>query len=286
MILALETATRACSAALCAADGSLVTERVALDGPAHSQLLLPFVREVMDEAEVSWEAITTVAVGLGPGAFTGLRIGVATARALVQAGGAVDGGASTATELRGDGAGASLAGVPTPAALAIALAAAPEARPGSLLLPLIDGRRREVFAAVYRQDGDVLVQVEGVAVVAVTDLAAWLTACAERHVVAGDDPAASLLVAGDGALLYAESLPDSAQLVAGIVAPTAAMVGRAVVCAAPGLVYGPDAVLPLYGRVPDARPRATAGTAAAVSASRAAVPSAVVAASASAEDSS
>ena len=87
VILALETATTACSAALCAADGSVVAERLALDGPAHSQLLLPFVREVLEEAGAGWEAVGTVAVGLGPGAFTGLRIGIATARALAQADG-------------------------------------------------------------------------------------------------------------------------------------------------------------------------------------------------------
>jgi hypothetical protein len=46
------------------------------------------------------------------------------------------------------------------------------------------------------------------------------------------------------------------QPAAGIVAPSAAMVGRAVACGAPGLVRGPDAVLPLYGRAPDARPGA------------------------------
>ena len=48
------------------------------------------------------------------------------------------------------------------------------------------------------------------------------------------------------------ALPASAQPAAGIVAPTAAMVGRAVACAAPGVVWGPDAVLPIYGRAPDA----------------------------------
>ena len=227
MILALETATLACSAALCDADGAVVAERVSLHGPAHSQLLLPFVHEILAEAGAGWADVDTVAVGLGPGAFTGLRIGIATARALAQADGR-----------------AGLAGVPTLAALALALAHAPEASPGTRLVPLVDGRRREVFAAVFEADGGGVRQVEDVAVVPADELAAWLAA--RGDVVTG----------GDGAVLYGELLPASAQPAAGMVAPTAAMVGRAVACGAPGLVRGPDAVLPLYGRAPDAKPRA------------------------------
>ena len=229
MILALETATTACSAALCAADGSVVAERVSLDGPAHSQLLLPYVHEILAEAGAGWDDVETVAVGLGPGAFTGLRIGIATARALAQADGA-----------------AALAGVPTLAALALALADAPEA-PGRRLVPLIDGRRREVFAAVFEAaPGGGVRQTEDVAVVPADGLAEWLAA--RGDVVTG----------GDGAVLYGELLPASARPAAGVVAPTAAMVGRAVACGAPGLVRGPDAVLPLYGRAPDAKPRPAA----------------------------
>jgi tRNA threonylcarbamoyladenosine biosynthesis protein TsaB len=226
VILALETATTACSAALCAADGSVVADRVALAGPAHSRLLLPFVHEIMAEVGAGWADLDTVAVGLGPGAFTGLRIGIATARALAQADGA-----------------AGLAGVPTLAALALALADTTQA-PGRRLVPLLDGRRREVFAAVFEREGEGVRQVEDVAVIPAGRLTDWLTARGE--VVTG----------GDGAVLYRELLPASAPPAVGVVAPTAAMVGRAVACGAPGLVHGPDAVLPIYGRAPDAVPRA------------------------------
>lgn len=224
MILALETATTACSAALCTADGNVVAERVSLAGPAHSQLLLPFVHEILNEADLGWSDVDTIAVGLGPGAFTGLRIGIATARALAQAGGDTV-----------------LAGVSTLAALALSLARAPEAEPERLLVPLIDGRRHEVFAAVFARDGAGEVrQVEDVAVVPAAGLSEWLAS--RGDVVTG----------GDGAVLYGELVPASAQPAAGIVAPTAAMVGRAVACGAPGVVRGPDEVLPIYGRAPDA----------------------------------
>ena len=244
MILALETATTACSAALCAADGSVVAETVALEGPAHTQRLLPGVHEVLETAVASWSDVGTVAVGLGPGAFTGLRIGVATARALAQADGRVR-----------------LAGVPTPAALALALARAPGAAAHCPLVPLIDGKRREVFAAVYAADeagGGVRV-VEHVTVVPADELTAWLLRL-------GD-----VLVGGDGAMLYRDLLPATARVADGIPAPTAAMVGRAVARGAPGLVFGPDAVLPLYGRAPDAA-RWTGGGSAARSASSGAAP--------------
>ncbi len=234
MILALETATAACSAALCAADGSVVAERLSLDGPAHSRRLLPYVDEILTESGAAWADVDTIAVGLGPGAFTGLRIGVATARALAQA-----------------GAGVRLAGAPTLAALAVALAGAsppsPQA-PAAQLVPLIDGRRREVFAAVYERAATGVVRlVDGLEVVAAGELTAWLGA----H---GD-----VVVGGDGAALYAELLPETARRAPGSDAPTAAMVGRAVACGAPGVVWGPQAVLPIYGRSPDAVPR-PAGT--------------------------
>jgi len=225
VILALETATTACSAALCAADGSVVAETVSLEGPAHTRRLLPGVHEVLERAAASWSDVGTVAVGLGPGAFTGLRIGVATARSLAQADGRVR-----------------LAGVPTAAALALALAHAPEAAAHRPLVPLIDGKRREVFAAVYAADeaGGGVRLVERVTVVLADELSAWLLRL-------GD-----VLVGGDGAVLYRDLLPATARVADGIPAPTAAMVGRAVAREAPGVVFGADAVLPIYGRDPDA----------------------------------
>ena len=220
MILALETATTACSVALCDAGGRVLAEVVAPDGPAHTQRLLPGVHEVLARAGAGWADVGTVAAGLGPGAFTGLRIGVATARALAQADGR-----------------ARLAGVPTPAALALALRElSPDA---TTLVPLIDGRRRELFAAVYEPDGDGVRLVAGVRVVPVAEAPSWLAGL--------DRP----VVGGDGVALLAGALPAGVAD-AGVPAPTAAMVGRAVALGAPGFVTGPDAVLPLYGRAPDA----------------------------------
>ena len=85
---------------------------------------MPAVADVMGRAEVGWRDLEAIAVGVGPGMFTGLRIGIATARALASA------------------SGLSLRPVSSLAALAAGIDA-------PLRLPLIDARRGEVFGALY-----------------------------------------------------------------------------------------------------------------------------------------
>lgn len=238
MILAIETATSACSAAVVAADGALVAQRIEDEGPAHTQRLLPFVHAVLEEAGATLGDLDAVVCGLGPGAYTGMRIGVATARALAQA------------------AGLRLGGAPTLAAVALALASdtrpgtgavfgtasGAAAAPGSPLVALLDGKRHEVFAGVFREEASAgpLTELGPLAVVAADDLGGFL----------GEWPGA--LVGGDGALLYAERLPATVTLAVDTATPTAAMVARAWLAGAPGAVEGLAAVLPVYGRAPDA----------------------------------
>jgi tRNA threonylcarbamoyladenosine biosynthesis protein TsaB len=102
-------------------------------GPArHSQELLPELQRLLEEAGLGWEQLDSLAVGVGPGTFTGLRIGISTARALAQA------------------LGIPVRPVSSLAALAAGLAAGAPLAPGTLALPLIDARRAQVFAALYR----------------------------------------------------------------------------------------------------------------------------------------
>lgn len=96
-----------------------------LDGrPGHAAELLPRITGLMEDAGLGWRDIDAIAVGLGPGAFTGLRIGVATARSLAL---------SRDLELR-------------PVSSLRALA---EGIDAPLRLPAIDARRGEVFGALY-----------------------------------------------------------------------------------------------------------------------------------------
>ncbi len=82
-ILAIETATEACSAALYN-DGEIIT-RYELAPRKHTQLILPMMDEILDEAGVTRSSLDAIAFGRGPGAFTGLRIAVGIAQGLALA---------------------------------------------------------------------------------------------------------------------------------------------------------------------------------------------------------
>lgn len=104
--------------------------------PRHAQALLPAVEQCV-RAAGGWERIESIAVGVGPGSFTGLRIGIATARALAQ------------------GRGATIAPVVSLAALARGLESSFASR-DSGRLAVLDARRGEVFAALYGGTGETL----------------------------------------------------------------------------------------------------------------------------------
>lgn len=132
-ILAFDTATAATAVALDAGAGGvreLHDEPHAGGRPAHATRLLPLIDQVMAEAGLGWEAIDRIAVGVGPGTFTGLRIGVATAKALAQA------------------AGTPLVGVSSLHALAAA-ACRRGGEEHDVVLGVLDARRGEVYAAAW-----------------------------------------------------------------------------------------------------------------------------------------
>jgi tRNA threonylcarbamoyladenosine biosynthesis protein TsaB len=99
--------------------------------PGHASQLLPLANELLGEAGLAFTDLDRIAVGTGPGTFTGLRIGVATARGLAQA------------------ANAELVGVSTLRALA---ERAREDHPDGPVLAVLDARRGEAFAALYEGD--------------------------------------------------------------------------------------------------------------------------------------
>lgn len=226
MILALETATAACSVAVTRPDGTVLAETLAAAGPAHTRRLLADIHHALAMAGAALGDVELIVVGLGPGTFTGLRIGVATARALAQA------------------RGVALAGVPTLAALALALSEGDATGDAVVYVPLIDGKRREVFAAGYERSGHTAVgclsQVRELTTLPADELGAFMAAW----------PAA--VVGGDGADLYADQLPSAVRVCRTVRWPTAGMIARAWYAEVPGLVRSADEVLPIYGRAPDA----------------------------------
>jgi tRNA threonylcarbamoyl adenosine modification protein YeaZ len=121
LVLALDTATPALTVGV-AKDGQLLAGRVRLDPRRHSELLTPAIAAVLAEAGVGVDELRAVVAGVGPGPFTGLRVGLATAAALADA-----------------------IGIPAYAVCsldAIEVPAAPT-------LVATDARRREVYWATY-----------------------------------------------------------------------------------------------------------------------------------------
>jgi tRNA threonylcarbamoyladenosine biosynthesis protein TsaB len=132
-ILGFDTATRATAVALTDRRGAVLEARddpPRGSRPRHAARLLPLCAELLDRAGLGFAQLDRVAVGVGPGTFTGLRIGVATARALARGG------------------GIGLVGVSTLQSLARrALDAGP---PGvGAVAAVLDARRGEAFAAVW-----------------------------------------------------------------------------------------------------------------------------------------
>jgi tRNA threonylcarbamoyladenosine biosynthesis protein TsaB len=149
IVLGLDTSTRASAVGLLLDGDSLLQARDDPEGeerPGHATRLLPLAEALLAEAGLVWGDIGRLAVGVGPGTFTGLRIGVATARGLAQS------------------LGVELVGVSSLRALAHAAArregdVVTEGGGGegsAALLPVIDARRGEVFAAVYQGDTELI----------------------------------------------------------------------------------------------------------------------------------
>jgi tRNA threonylcarbamoyladenosine biosynthesis protein TsaB len=137
-VLAFDTATPATTVALSGAGEVVFTARhdpAAGERPGHATHLLALIARVMTRAEVGWEGVDRIAVGVGPGTFTGLRIGIATARALARA------------------RNIPLVAVSTLQSLALARPRS-GAVPAALdaVLAVLDARRGEVFAASWRID--------------------------------------------------------------------------------------------------------------------------------------
>lgn len=251
-MLGFDTATQSTAVGLRLADGSTLQARddPAPDAhPGHATRLLEMANELLAQAGLGWSALERIAVGVGPGRFTGLRVGVATARGLAQS------------------LGAELVGVSSLQALALAARAPVDEDDGTRpVLAVIDARRGEAFAGAYTADGEVeLPRALG---------AAELERIVELVEERGGPHGRHWLAVGDGALRFRAELSRAGVEVAAEDSPLHLIAGAAV-CELGGRAAGTQTsgaqgqaqVVPDYRRSPDAalaraRPAVVTGAAA------------------------
>lgn len=186
-ILGFDTATRATSVALIDTDAAT---RIARrddpppgERPRHTTRLMALIVAVLAEAGAGWSEVDRIAVGVGPGTFTGLRIGVSTANGLARA------------------RGIELVGVSTLHSLARGAAVAARAVPADSVMAVIGARRGEVFAAGWSVDE---VSAPGAAALRAPGVLRPETLAQEMR-----DAARSWLAVGDGAVEFRQALERS-----------------------------------------------------------------------------
>jgi tRNA threonylcarbamoyladenosine biosynthesis protein TsaB len=211
LLLALDTSSATVSVAL--HDGNAVlAARSGVPSPKHVELLTPLVSEALTEIQASVSDLTAVAVGVGPGPFTGLRVGLVSARAF---------GLALGLEVLG------ICSLDAVAAGAVAAGTVAAGSGAADFLVAIDARRREVYWARYTSDGKIPVRVDG------------------PHVsLPGEVPRAGLPVVGRGGELY----PDLLGPALPPLDPPAAELARLAVHGEPYL----RPAEPMYLRRPDA----------------------------------
>ena len=200
-ILALDSSGIVASVAI-VEDSTLLAEYTVNYKKTHSQTLLPMLDEVVKMTELDLNTIDVIAVAAGPGSFTGLRIGSATAKGL------------------GLALGKPLAAVPTVDALAYNLY---DTR--GLICPIMDARRNQVYTGIYRFENHELVVVEEQMAISITELIEKLNGY--------DEPVTFL---GDGVPAFADTIKEGLKVPFSF-APAHVNKQRAAAVAALGEIY-------------------------------------------------
>jgi tRNA threonylcarbamoyladenosine biosynthesis protein TsaB len=221
IVLGIETSTRRVACALGGSEGALAEFHATRDR-RHAEILAPSIAFISRQARLPLSEVSVVAVDIGPGLFTGLRVGIATAKAVAQA-------------LR----------VPMIGLSSLDLLAYAARRTNRLVVPAVDARRGEVYYATYRHVPGGLQRLTEYRVSAPRDLASELLAGGEEA-----------LVIGDGALRYAEELGRDSRVELGTVGEAYPSAGALVELAHPRAVredfVQPSELEVLYLRKSDA----------------------------------
>jgi tRNA threonylcarbamoyladenosine biosynthesis protein TsaB len=219
-VLGIETSTKTGGAAVVSETG-LIAEYTLNVEATYSERLMAAVDRVLADAGLAVSGLDGFAVSVGPGSFTGLRIGLSAVKGLALA------------------TGKPVAAVPTLRALAwnLPYSAYP-------VCPLLDARKNEVYAALYRYEGDVLVQELPESAIALAELAGRIPG--------------NVVFTGEAALLYRAAIRELFGERA-LFAPLSAMVPSAASVAEIGMAMiknggqaDADSLTPLYIRRPEA----------------------------------
>ena len=162
-ILALESSATACSAALWG-EGGLIAQSFQNSGLTHSRTLLPMAHDLLKNCGTALEQVDVIAVAAGPGSFTGLRIGVATAKGLAW------------------GADKDCAACSTLESMAWPLAFYEDA----VVVCAMDARRRQVYNALFHTDGEKLERLTPDRAISLEELGEELKKIPKRKIVVGD----------------------------------------------------------------------------------------------------
>lgn len=162
IILALDTSSIVASVAIMDEE-KLIGEYTINHKKTHSQKLMPMIAEIMESCEIKMEDVDYVAVAEGPGSFTGLRIGVATAKGLAHA------------------VNIPVVGISTLDALAFNLAFTQ-----GLICPILDARRGQVYTGVYKWELGGLYPIEEPMAITIDELMDKLMERPEKVIFLGD----------------------------------------------------------------------------------------------------
>lgn len=218
-LIAIDTSSDACAVGL-SVDG-LVTVRSAPAGRAHAELLMGMIDQTMAEAGLAFADLDRIAVTVGPGSFTGLRVGIAAARGLAVVSGVPTIGVST---------------------LAVHAEAARKVAGERPVLAVLAAGRGDLYGATFGADGGEIAPASAASAQAFAALV-------------GPDT----VLAGSGADLVIAALPMDAR--PAVAHRDAAPSLAALCALAARLPASADAPKPLYLRPPDAKPQAAAAIA-------------------------
>lgn len=177
LVLGIETSTPQTSVTIGSEQG-IIGSCLVSRGATHGEFLLPAVEFLMRQANLTYRNLSAIAVGLGPGLFTGMRVGIATGKTLAQA-----------------------LSVPIVGVASLDLLAFDVRYSNKLICPVLDAKRREVFFSFYRQ-------VPG----GITRTSQYQVGSPDRLLAELEGRGEEVLLVGNGALLYRSKLEEAEKI--------------------------------------------------------------------------